>query len=63
MQTVKEATMFYNTKILDLRKSLDTLQPTVEQKNENRQIVVDYLQMKLSTREREKNGVAAPAKA
>ena len=55
--------MFYNTKILDLRKSLDTLQPTVEQKNENRQIVVDYLQMKLSAREREKNGVAAPAKA
>lgn len=52
-QSVKDAKVFYNTKILNLRKSLDTLQPTIEQKNENRQVVIEFLQMKLSARERE----------
>ena len=46
--------MFYNTKILSLRKSLDQLQPTIENKSENRQVVVEFLQIKLSASEREK---------
>jgi prefoldin alpha subunit len=61
-KSVKDAKVFYNTKILSLRKSLDQLQPTIETKNENRQVVVEFLQIKLSQREREKGkaGAAAP---
>ncbi|KAL7006470.1 subunit of tubulin prefoldin [Cystobasidiomycetes sp. EMM_F5] len=53
-KSVKDAKTFYNTKILDLRKSLDKLQPTIELKNENRQTVVEYLQMQLSAREKQR---------
>lgn len=53
-QSTKDARVFYNQKMLELRKSLDQLQPTIEQKNENRQVVMEYLQMKLSSRERVK---------
>lgn len=53
-QSTKDARTFYNQKMLDLRKSLDQLQPTIEQKNENRQVVMEYLQVKLSSRERTK---------
>ena len=45
--------MFYNTKMLELRRSLDALEPTIVKKNENRQVVVEFLQLKLSTRDRE----------
>merc|ERR1712093_212522 len=62
-KSVKDAKVFYNTKILALRKSLDTLQPTIEQKNENRQVVIEFLQMKLSAREREANKAAGAVKA
>ncbi|KAK9895693.1 Prefoldin alpha subunit [Cystobasidium minutum MCA 4210] len=53
-KSTKDARVFYNQKMLELRKSLDQLQPTIEQKNENRQVVMEYLQMKLSSRERVK---------
>lgn len=52
-QSTKDARTFYNQKMLDIRKSLDQLQPTIEQKNENRQVVMEYLQIKLSSRDRE----------
>ena len=54
LQSTKDAKTFYNTKILELRRSLDALEPTIVKKNENRQVVVDFLQMKLSAREKER---------
>ena len=53
LQTTKDAKLFYNTKMLELRRSLDALEPTIVKKNENRQVVVEFLQLKLSTRDRE----------
>ena len=62
LQSTKDAKTFYNTKILELRRNLDTLEPVIVKKNENRQVVVEFLQMKLSAREKEKKQ-GPPSKA
>jgi hypothetical protein len=54
--------VFYNTKMLELRRSLDALEPTIVKKNENRQVVVEFLQLKLSTRDREAAKQQQPAR-
>lgn len=62
LQTTKDAKVFYNTKMLELRRSLDALEPTIVKKNENRQVVVEFLQLKLSTRDREAAKQQQPAR-
>ncbi|GAA99946.1 uncharacterized protein L969DRAFT_95872 [Mixia osmundae IAM 14324] len=46
-KSVKEARIFYNSKAMALRKNLEEIQPTIEQKEENRQLVINLHQQKL----------------
>jgi len=54
----QDAKTYFNTKLLSLRKSLDDLQPLIEQKQDNRRALIEILQVKLSEREREREKVA-----
>lgn len=54
VQTTKEAKTLYNGRVLDLRKQTDNLQPIIDRKTEDRQIVTSLLQQRLSERERQR---------
>ncbi|KAM0753022.1 Prefoldin alpha subunit [Meredithblackwellia eburnea MCA 4105] len=48
----KAAKTLYNTKILDLRKNLSTLQEQIERKNDNARAVQEVLRVKLAQEQR-----------
>lgn len=53
-QPIPSARRSLNQKILSLRSNLEKLQGTLEQKQENQNLVRELLQMKVAAREREK---------
>lgn len=54
-QSAKAAKTLFNSKILELRKNLATLQEQIERKNDNARAVGEVLRIKLS-KERQKGG-------